>query len=622
VPKTKSYTGRLEVRHADDFRHGRSTTAYKLVTGKRTRRLVLARPPRVRSGSRVVVRGTRSGSRLKGSLRPLQVRLRAAGVPAGPRKTAVILVQFDSVAPPWTPEKVRQRIFTDPTSSNAFYNENSYGDISLVGKNRTDGDVYGWYTIAPPPADPNYGCDVDDITLKADEKAADAGFDPTGYQHVIYVFPQLSTCGWWAGLGEIDGTLSWMNGYIGPAVVAHELGHNMGLHHASSYSCTSGGTAVAISANCTTDEYGDLYDVMGDDAYHNNAWHLWQLGVLKAGNVQTVTTNGTYTIDSTASRGGTNLLRIRRPGTTRYYDLSLRSPSGVFDDFASDDPIAQGISIHTDLDPSQIKQSLLIDTTPGSSGGFADASLTPGRTFADGDISVTTVSVVAGVATVQVNVTPAPPADSTPPSAPGPLVTSAATDHVTLSWPASIDDVGVAGYRIFRDGSLAQTTTQTSWTDSAVTPGAGYTYRVDSYDAAGNTASSAIVAVAVPAPPAPPPPSETTSPPPTETTPPPPPLTTPPADTAAPLVAIAAPGRHARLRRRAVVRAAAADLGGSVARTEVWIDGRRRKRVAGGRLDWAWSLRNVRRGIHRVTVLARDAHGNVGKASVRVRVIR
>ncbi|MFL5956512.1 MAG: hypothetical protein ACJ756_03590, partial [Solirubrobacterales bacterium] len=305
------------------------------------------------------------------------------------------------------------------------------------------------------------------------------------------------------------------------------------------------------------------------------------------------------------------------------YDLSLRSASGVFDTFASTDPVVQGVSIHTDPDPSNVTQSLVIDTTPGSHDGFYDAALTPGRTFTDGDISITTESVVGGVATIQVNVTPPPPPDTTPPSAPGPLSAESATDHVTLSWPAATDDIGVGGYRVFRDGSLVQTTTSTSWTDTSVTAGVTYSYRVEAYDAAGNTASSDVVGATVPSPPPPPPADQ-----PTTETPPPtsePPATTvsppPPADKSAPLVAIASPGRHAHLRRRAVVRAAAADLGGQIVWTELWIDGKRRKRVAGGRLDWRWSLRHVRRGHHRVTVRAIDAAGNAGKASVRVRVV-
>jgi hypothetical protein len=97
-------------------------------------------------------------------------------------------------------------------------------------------------------------------------------------------------------------------------------------------------------------------------------------------------------------------------------------------------------------------------------------------------------------------------------------------------------------------------------------------------------------------------------------------VTLPPADHSAPGVAIVSPGRHARLRRRATVRALAADDSG-VARTEVWIDGKLRRTVSRARVDWRWSLRHARRGIHRVTVRAIDAAGNVGKASLRVRVV-
>jgi hypothetical protein len=626
--KPRSYTGRLEIRHTDDFTHGRSTTRYLLVRGRHRTSLVLSRATRVRSGTAVVVKGRRVGSRLKGTLRPARSLLRAAGVPPGVRKTAVILVQFSAGTQPLTPDAVRQRVFTDADSTNAYYREDSYGDVSLVGKNRPDGDVFGWYTVPAPGPDSYVGCDVDAIAQEANTAAAADGFTAAGYQHVIYAFPYQSLCGW-AGLGELPGNVSWINGYIDRvSVVAHELGHNMGLHHASGLRCTDGGLAVSISSTCTKSEYGDVYDVMGSSSRRNNAWHLNQIGFLPSTSIETVSADGTYTLNATSSRGGTQLLRVQRASSSLYYDLELRAAAGVFDAFGPTDFAVQGVTIHTNPDPSEVTQSLLIDANPGT-GSFGDAPLAVGHTFTDGAMSITVQSIAGGVATVLVT-TGAPPPDVTAPSVPGRVVAEPAEDRVALSWAASTDDVGVAGYRVYRGNTLVKTLTATAWTDFVVTPGDTYTYRVDAFDAAGNVAQSAPVNATVPLPPPPPPPPDQTPPDPPDDTPPPtddPPTTTvdppptPPADTARPRVRISRPGRRARLRRRTVVRARAADAVG-VVRTEVWVDGKLRRSVKRSSVAWHWSLRRARRGRHRVVVKAYDAAGNMGKAAVRVRVTR
>jgi M6 family metalloprotease-like protein len=627
--RPRPYTGTLEIRHADDFQHGRSITTYALLRRGHRIALSLTGIPRVPSGVAVIVEGRRAGSRLKGSLRPAHALARAAGVGAGPRKTAVILVTFAGTAPPWTTDLVRQRVFTDSNSTNAYYREDSYGDVSLVGKLRTDGDVFGWYTIPAPVADSRWGCNVNSIASDAEAAAAADGFVSAGYQHVIYAFPTQRMCSW-AGLGEMPGTHSWINGFItNVAVVAHELGHNMGLNHASSLTCTDGGTPVTIGPTCTKQEYGDPFDVMGNSSHRNNAWHLRQIGFMPAGNMQTVVSDGTYTLTSTSSRGGTQLLRVRRPtgSSPPYYDLELRSAGGVFDNFLSTDPAVQGVTIHTNPDPATVTQSLLLDTTPGSSSGFADAPLGVGRTFTDDAVSITVQSISARTATVVVTSGPPPP-DTTPPSVPGPVTATVGVDRVGLSWPAAGDNVGVAGYRVFRDAAQVATTTATSWVDLAVSPATTYRYTVRAFDAAGNFADSAPVSATVPAPPPPPTP---TAAPPTSTPPgssPPsdhPVLTVdppfPPADTTRPSVTIASPARRAHLRRRAMVRASAADAVG-VVRTEVWVDGARRKSVTGSAVAWRWPLRHARRGLHLIVVRALDAAGNVGRAAVRVRVSR
>jgi hypothetical protein len=625
------FRGTLEIRHSDDFKRDRTRTSYRLLRRGRSLPLRPTSVPsnRLRSGSAVVVRGRRVGSGLRGSLRPARIGVRAAAVTPGPRKTAVILVKFGPTEP-FTAAQARGRVFTDSNSVNAYYEEDSYGDVSLVGKSGDpSGDVFGWYTIPGPGTDPDYGCNVDAIADDAQTAAVADGFDPAGYHHIAYVFPYQSACGGWSGLGELPGNESWMNGSIGVSVVAHELGHNMGLHHASSVACTTGGTPVTVGTSCSVTEYGDPFDVMGNGSRRNNAWHLRRIGFLPEANVETVSADGTYTLVATGTRaaaGTTQLLRVPRTGsaTRPYYDLELRSAGGVFDNFSSASPAVQGVSIRTN--PASVSpntQSQLLDANPASS-SLGDAPLAPGSTFSDGNVSITVESVTAGVATVQV-MTGTPGPDTTPPSAPDPLGAQVASGGVTLGWPAASDNVGVAGYRVYRDNVLVADVGTRSWLDSAVTGGGTFVYRVAAYDAAGNSSLSAPLSVTVPSPA---PPSDTPPPSGTPVTPGDPDgpgtdpgvIPDPPGpDITAPVVRIASPRRGKRLRRRAVVRASATD-NAEVVKLEVFIDGRRRRVVRRPTVNWRWSLRRVRRGRHTVAVRAFDSSGNASVGTVRVRV--
>jgi acid phosphatase type 7 len=77
--------------------------------------------------------------------------------------------------------------------------------------------------------------------------------------------------------------------------------------------------------------------------------------------------------------------------------------------------------------------------------------------------------------------------DTTPPTAPANLTATAASPtQVSLSWDASTDNVGVAGYKVYRDGAFLASTSTTSYSDSAVQGGTTHSYAVYAYDAAGN----------------------------------------------------------------------------------------------------------------------------------------
>ncbi len=92
-------------------------------------------------------------------------------------------------------------------------------------------------------------------------------------------------------------------------------------------------------------------------------------------------------------------------------------------------------------------------------------------------------------------------ADTTPPSAPTNLTaTKVTSSQVGLSWTASTDNVGVAGYQIFRNGAQIGTSSTTSYTDSTVQPQTSYSYSVKAVDGAGNvSASSGTITVTTPA---------------------------------------------------------------------------------------------------------------------------
>lgn len=93
--------------------------------------------------------------------------------------------------------------------------------------------------------------------------------------------------------------------------------------------------------------------------------------------------------------------------------------------------------------------------------------------------------------------------DTTPPSVPTNLTaTPTSPSSITLSWSASTDNVGVAGYKVYRNGVVVGTSTATSAVDSGLATSTTYSYRVAAYDSAGNvSAQSAAVSATTGKPP-------------------------------------------------------------------------------------------------------------------------
>lgn len=140
--------------------------------------------------------------------------------------------------------------------------------------------------------------------------------------------------------------------------------------------------------------------------------------------------------------------------------------------------------------------STVYATTTGT--GFTDSGLAPLTTYTyyvDAFDASNTKSVVsASVATTTL-------ADTAAPSQPLSFGASIfSPTQINLSWASSTDNVGVVGYKVFRNSVQVGTTSAINFSDTGLTAGTPYTYYVEAYDAAGNISiNSGSVNISTPA---------------------------------------------------------------------------------------------------------------------------
>ena len=238
------------------------------------------------------------------------------------------------------------------------------------------------------------------------------------------------------------------------------------------------------------------------------------------------------------------------------------------------------------LSSGTLPPGLLLGASTGTISGTITSSA--GSPFSFG---ITATDTASGYASQprQFSIAVTGSADTTPPSIPVNIsATAISSSQINVSWSASTDNIGVTGYRVFRNGSLAGTVATLAFPDSGLTASTTYSYTVAAVDAAGNVSNPSSAAMAT---------------------------TLPVLDTTPPSVSITAPLTNSTVSSTITVTATASDNVG-VADVQFQLDGVNLGAVlTSAPYSISWNTTTASNGTHTLTAIAHDTSHNLATSA-------
>lgn len=129
------------------------------------------------------------------------------------------------------------------------------------------------------------------------------------------------------------------------------------------------------------------------------------------------------------------------------------------------------------------RNGLIIGETATTS--YVDSAILPGQTYTYVVYASSSTGVLSEASSSK-SITTQAVTDTQAPSQPVNLVGTTSTSLINLTWDASTDNVGVAGYKIYRNDQQIATTTKPNFGDGTIEASKTYSYYVLAFDANGN----------------------------------------------------------------------------------------------------------------------------------------
>ena len=256
-------------------------------------------------------------------------RASRAVLPTGPRSMIMVRMVYNDAAPDYCDENcMRSVMWSGSQNTNGMFTESSYGKATFP---QSQGKVVTVTINKNVMSQAN--CPFWEMGLDADTAVQQQhGIDTSQYTHRSYYIPRNAPGCYWGVVAYIGCSSthckSWIRDANGP-VLAHEIGHNLGLQHAGLDSDNDGSHDGGL-----TGEYGDHSGIMGNSALWRgvNAPHRIGLGWMPSASVLAVSSScaakQSVTLSALAVSPGTySVIKIPRAKGGHYF-VSYRKSQG------------------------------------------------------------------------------------------------------------------------------------------------------------------------------------------------------------------------------------------------------------------------------------------------------